>query len=82
MFERHEMFTIEGALSVALEEYKKNREQFLALADRLRAGESFPLFADGEDGARAAERLAQRFEQQHDSCVELLEVMADGELVR
>jgi hypothetical protein len=81
-FDRGELYTIEGALRVALDEYRKTANELSAVADELRAGSSVPPFADGEGGALAAWRLSEQFAQQVLECENLLEVVFDGDVIR
>jgi hypothetical protein len=81
-FAPDELFTIEQALRVALDEFRKSAGELSAVADELRSGSSIPPFADGEGGARAAWRLSEQFAQQAQECENLLEVVSDGEVLR
>ena len=56
--------TLVNALGVAAERFTESAAEFHKLAAHLRAGGEFPMFAPGEAGARAADRLAEQFESQ------------------
>lgn len=81
-FTLHELRTIENALQVAFDHYGKASEEFASVADALRAGADVPMFASGEAGAVAADRLRDQFESQRDDCEALLEILHDGVIVR
>lgn len=56
---------VEGALSVAAARYDEDAEVFRQVSKTLRAGGPPPaMFAPGEAGARAADRLAEQFTHQ------------------
>ena len=59
------------ALRIAREVCEGHALEMESLAARLRAGEEFGWFAPGEDGARAADRLARG----HRDSVELFEAL-------
>ena len=60
----HERQTIIGALSVAAERYDADAAEFGKLAKHLREGKTFPMFAEGAPGARAADCVQEQFERQ------------------
>ena len=81
-FTYQEMSTIENALRVAFDHYGKASEEFAEVARALRAGDEVPMFASGEAGAVAADRLREQFESQRDDCDALLDILHDGVIVR
>ena len=78
----HELRAIENALQVAFEEYGKAVEHFASVAWALEQGSEVALFASGEAGVAAANRLRDQFQSQRDDCEALLEILHDGEIVR
>jgi hypothetical protein len=56
--------TLENALRVTREEYGKYAATFREQAHACRSGSPTGMFAEGEDGARAADRLAEQFDRQ------------------
>jgi hypothetical protein len=59
-----EVSTITNALHVAAERFDESVKEFEKLAAFLREGGKYPMFAPGEDGARAADALAEQFRAQ------------------
>lgn len=55
----------------------EDAERFRTIATALRNGEHVAMFAKGEDGARAADRLAENAEERLNLLVELLDFMGD-----
>lgn len=56
--------TVTNALMVAAERFDGHVKDFTELAAQLRAGFTLPLWAQGEIGAIAAERMATQFQRQ------------------
>lgn len=81
VFDQHDGIDLEGlrwnVLTVYREKMQENAAEFRKIAAHLRAGNSFPLFAEGEGGARAADRLAEQFERQDADAARLVEKLAD-----
>lgn len=61
-----ERWSVLNALRIAQDVAKGYAKDMSDIADALRDGQEYPMFASGEDGARAADALAQ----QHRSNVE------------
>lgn len=59
-----ERSTIWNALSIAARTFEEDIANLRKVADELRAGGEVTMFARGESGARAADRLIAQFEQQ------------------
>jgi len=59
-----ESTAITNALGVAAERFDEHVASFRTLAEQLRAGGTMPLWAEGEMGAIAAERMATQFQLQ------------------
>jgi|GEM_PF-6743166 len=74
-----EEHTIKHALEVAANRLNDDAKEFEKLAAHLRAGNSYPMFADGEPGAIAAERIAQQFKKQAAECRAVLNNMEESE---
>ena len=64
--------TVTQALQMARRQFRTDRDEFNKLADFLQAGGEHPMFAHGENGVRAAKRLAEQFERQAQDCANLL----------
>ena len=67
--------TVVLALQMARSQFLKDHMEFLKLAEHIRGGGEYPMFAPGEAGARAAERLSQQFALQANDCLRLLFVL-------
>ncbi len=68
-----ERCTVWNALRLASQQYEESAAEFRKLAALLRRGESYPMFADGEPGALAADRLAAQFDRQLKDSQELID---------
>lgn len=66
-----EVCTIKSALALAAEQYEKS--EFVKLAEYIRAGNDYPMFAKGEPGAIAADRLSRQFSLQAEDARKLSE---------
>ncbi len=66
-----------AALRLAAAQYLENKKVMLNIASILRDGGEAPMFASGETGARAADRLAEQFDRQHDDADKLLEKLEE-----
>lgn len=71
-----------SALTLAAEKYDENAAVFVKLAADLRAGGEHPMFARGEAGARAADRLADQFRHQAKDARKMRETIAFAREVR
>lgn len=69
------------AIGLAIEAADDNRTQMLSVAAHLRNGHAVPMFADGEDGARAADLLADNFYRGRQRLIELKERLIDSETI-
>lgn len=78
-FNGDEWETIRHALDVAGNRYAEDAKVLRQSAEAIRAGETVFPFAPGEDGARAADRLADQFERQKREVDELIERIDDRE---
>lgn len=67
--------TLHLAIEDAERQADADAEQFRAAASNLRNGKRVGMFADGENGARAADRLAEEAEGRLNMLVELLDFM-------
>jgi hypothetical protein len=67
--------TVVQALQMARSQFLKDHMEFLKLAEYIRGGGEYPMFAPGENGAKAAERLAGQFALQANDCLRLLLVL-------
>ncbi len=56
--------TLHNMMTTAKEEYQKHADTFRQQAAAIRGGAPGGFFADGEPGARAADRLAEQFDRQ------------------
>lgn len=65
---------------VAAERFAEHGQEFAKVARYIRAGNHYPMFAEGEVGAVAADRLAEQFGQQAQQARQLAELFepADG----
>lgn len=63
---------ITNALRVAAEQFDADAEEFAKVAAYIRAGNNYPMFAPGEAGAVAADRLEAQFKRQRDESLNLL----------
>lgn len=72
-----DLSTISNGLYVAASEFDKHVAECRAMAQRLRDGETFPLWAAGELGAIAAERTAEQFEKQAADSRRLVEELTE-----
>ena len=70
--------TLKNALRVAAEQFDKDAAEFKKTAAYIRAGNDFPMFAKGEDGAVAAERLEAQFVRQAKEAREMLAMAEDS----
>ncbi len=75
----HEEHVITNALQVAAERFDDDAKQFRNLAAYLRAGNEYPMFAPGEQGAVVAERTAEQFERQAKESRELWDRIMSGD---
>ncbi len=55
--------TIDRALRIATEKFDEDAKVFRTIAKAIRSGKGHPMFAPGEAGAEAADRLAEDFER-------------------
>ena len=81
---RKDLSTVSNGLSIVAKEFDHHVEEFREIAKALRSGEQVALFAPGENGAKAADRLAEQFTQQRDDSRRLAELFTNahrGELV-
>lgn len=69
------------AIGLAIEAAADNHAHMVGLASHLRNGNSVPMFADGEDGARAADLLADNFYRGRQRLIELKERLIDSETI-
>lgn len=77
----NQLSTLRNALTVSAQRFDEDAEQFREVAKALRAGEKVAMFADGEPGARAADRLTTQFVQQAADTRALLEMVQDADTV-
>ena len=69
--EPSEMSTVANALRVAADRFRQDAKDLRNIAAELRAGKPIGMFANGESGARGADRLAEQFERQEKDSLEL-----------
>jgi hypothetical protein len=65
--------TIVSALHLAARQYRESAAEFAKVAAHVRAGNAFSMFAEGEPGALAADRLAEQFTSQAEDATALAE---------
>lgn len=63
-FTHQQRSTIANACRVALEAFRGDVKTLREVAAAIRRGETSPMFAEGEPGAKAVDRLAEQFERQ------------------
>lgn len=71
--------TISNGLSIAAEKFGEHADMFRQIAASIRAGEEVSMFAEGEAGAVAADRLAEQFDRQHKDTRLLAELFMDAD---
>lgn len=81
VFDEHDGIGLEtlrwNVLTIYRERMQGNAKELRQIAAALRAGEPVPMFAEGESGARAADRLAEQFERQDASAERFIEKLGD-----
>jgi hypothetical protein len=74
-FDTHEMDILGNALHVAARKYRQDQENMVQIATAIRQGQTVPMFAEGENGVRAADRLANQFSRQVEDVEAILQRM-------
>lgn len=72
-FTENERSTLVNVCHVAAERFKEDAAEFRKVATHLKNGGSLPMWARGEAGVHAAERLVAQFEKQEAEARELME---------
>lgn len=70
-FTSQELSTLANACHVAARQFREDAKVMEEARDTLKNGGSIPMFADGEAGARAADRTAKQFIQQAEDTEQL-----------
>lgn len=68
-----------NALYIARETYVQNESNMRSVAQSIRNGIDYPLFASGESGALAATHLADQFHTQIDDVDKLIDMIQESE---
>lgn len=71
--ENAELSLVHASLIAYRERMQSHQKNMAEVAAALREGETVPLFAEGENGARAADHMVQDFVRTEQRIVDLLE---------
>lgn len=76
-----EMYEVANCLRLCAEDNDKAAKDLRRIARALRRGQEYPLYAPGEEGARAAEYHAEWHERSAEQRRELADIFEDAEQV-
>lgn len=74
-----QMMLIMAGLHNLVEKHRQTSDEFAILADGLRHGAKMAFWAEGEDGAVAADRMKDEFSRLAHNAVDLIEMLEDYE---
>lgn len=78
-FDTDQLHTVVHALQIAARTFREDQSNMEKVAVAIRAGQAVPMFAEGENGAVAADRLAGQFYRQATDCEDLLDVIEEDD---